>query len=69
VLAGGKPIDVYGAPNPCIADFDGDGDLDIICGDFVDSFTWFENVGSREKPVFADGRTLKNRHGEIQSAP
>lgn len=67
VLAGGKPIDVYGAPNPCVADFDGDGDLDVICGDFVDSFTWFNNVGSREKPVFAEGRVLQNRQGEIKA--
>lgn len=67
VLAGGKPIDVYGAPNPCVADFDGDGDLDVICGDFVDSFTWFENIGSREKPVFAEGRTLNSRQGEIKA--
>lgn len=64
IQAGGVDIDLYGAPNPCIADFDGDGDLDIICGEFVDGLTWFENVGTRESPVFAPGRSLCNKKGE-----
>jgi len=50
--AGGKDIDVYGMPTPNFADFDNDGDLDIICGEFVDRFTWFENVGTRESPKY-----------------
>ena len=66
VEAGGAEIDTYGAPNPCVADFDGDGDLDLICGEFVDGLTWFENVGTREEPRFAAGRQLSNRKGEIR---
>ena len=66
VEAAGAPIDVYGAPNPCIADFDGDGDPDLICGEFVDGLTWFENVGTRTEPRFAAGRPLANKHGEIR---
>lgn len=66
VQAEGKDIDVYGAPNPCIADFDGDSDLDIICGEFLDALTWFENTGTRENPVFAAGRRLRNSDGEIR---
>lgn len=66
VEAGGAPIDVYGAPNPCIADFDGDGDLDLICGEFVDGLTWFENTGTRSAPRFAAGRQLSNRKGDIR---
>ncbi len=53
------PIDVYGRPSPCLADFDGDGDLDLICGEFLDGFTYFENIGSRTKPKFAAGRRLQ----------
>lgn len=66
IEADGAPIDVYGAPNPCIADFDGDGDLDLICGEFVDGLTWFENTGTRSEPRFAAGRQLSNRKGDIR---
>ena len=47
-------------------DWDGDGDLDLICGEFVDGLTWFENIGTRMKPRFAAGRPLANKHGEIR---
>lgn len=66
VQAGGKDIDVYGTVSPCFADFDGDGDPDIITGEFVDGFTWFENIGTRGEPQFAAGRQLTNRRGEIR---
>ncbi len=65
ILAGSKPIDVYGAPSPNFEDFDNDGDLDIICGEFIDKFTWFENIGTRENPKYAEGRYLKNSTGII----
>ncbi|MCQ2183862.1 MAG: VCBS repeat-containing protein [Bacteroidales bacterium] len=66
IHAGGSAIDIYGTCSPCIADFDGDGDLDIITGEFVDGFTWFENTGTRQSPEFAAGRQLSNRDGEIR---
>lgn len=66
IWAGGKEIDMEGAPVPSVADFDNDGDLDIICGEFVDGLTWFENIGTRSEPVFAEGRRLANRDGEIR---
>jgi hypothetical protein len=50
-------------PSPCFADFDGDGDLDLMCGDFLDGFTYFQNTGSRTEPTYAAGREL-NRDGE-----
>lgn len=61
--AAGKDIDTFGAPCPCIADFDGDGDLDIICGEFVDGLTWYENKGDG---VLAEGRPLCHASGEIR---
>lgn len=66
IEAAGIPIDTYGAPNPCVADFDGDGDLDLLCGEFLDGMTWFENIGTRSNPRFAAGRRLANRAGEIR---
>ena len=56
--AGGKDIDPFGMPSPSWGDFDSDGDLDLICGEFRDSFTYYENTGTRTKPVYAAGREL-----------
>ncbi len=53
-----QPIDVFGMPSPNLADFDGDGDLDLLCGEFLDGFTYFENQGTRANPKFATGRRL-----------
>ena len=60
VKAGDHAIDVYGMPSPCLADFDGDGDLDIICGEFLDKLAYFQNVGTRTKPRYARGRFLEH---------
>ncbi len=65
ILADGKPIDTYGAPFPSMCDFDGDGDLDIICGEFIDKLTWFENIGSHNCPKFASGHYLQDENGDI----
>lgn len=56
----GAPIDVYGRPSPNFVDFNGDRKPDLICGEFRDSFTFFENVGSENHPLFAPGRPLTN---------
>ena len=54
----GKPLETFGWPCQNFADWDGDGDLDILCGEFRDSFTYFENIGSRNEPKYASGRTV-----------
>jgi hypothetical protein len=59
ILAGNAPIDGYGRPCPCFGDFRGTGKLDIICGEFLDGFTFFENVGTRTAPRYAAGRRLQ----------
>ena len=58
IYAGGTPIDVAAMPSPCFADYDGDGDLDLICGEFIDSFTYYENTGTRGDPLYAAGRRV-----------
>ncbi|MFO0901469.1 MAG: VCBS repeat-containing protein [Pirellulales bacterium] len=58
LTADAQPIDVFGCPSPNLADFDGDGDLDLLCGEFLDQFTYFENVGSRTQPAYTAGRRL-----------
>lgn len=64
--AGGKPVDVYGMPSPNFADFDGDGDLDLLCGSFVDRFTYFENTGTRTEPSYTEGRELTYRYRPLR---
>ena len=62
-LADGNPLWVNGNPMPMCEDWDGDGDLDILCGEFVDGFTYFENVGTRTAPKYAAGRLLSAAQG------
>ena len=69
LLAGGEPVDVYGMPSPNFADFDGDGDLDLLCGDFLDGFTYFLNTGTRENPEYTSGRELRSVDGELLNMP
>lgn len=64
ITAGGEILDVYGCPSPNFCDFDGDGDLDLLCGEFLDGFTYFQNVGTAQNPQYAGGERLLNAKGD-----
>lgn len=63
---GADALEVFGWPSPCPADFDNDGDLDLICGEFLDKLTYFENQGTAKQPRFATGRRLRHDGRPIQ---
>lgn len=65
IMAEGERMEVFGAPAANLQDFDGDGDLDMLCGEFLDKFTYFENVGTRTEPKYAKGRRVKDAAGEL----
>jgi hypothetical protein len=59
----GQPVDVFGCVSPSFEDFDGDGDRDLLCGEFLDGFTYFENTGTRTAPRYAPGRRVPTPAG------
>lgn len=61
--ADSQRLDVFGCPSPNFEDWDGDGDLDIVCGEFIDQFTYFENVGSRTSPKYGPGQRIETNGG------
>lgn len=65
ILAGNKPMETYGTPNACFADFNGDAKPEIICGEFLDKLTWFNNIGDDNNPKFETGKPLTDKKGNI----
>lgn len=37
-----------------MADLDGDGDQDLLSGEYEDGFVWFENIGDAQNPEFSE---------------
>lgn len=60
----GDNLETFGWPNPCFADWDGDGDLDIIVSEFVDGLFFVQNVGTRTDPKYKQPVPLTYENGE-----
>ena len=58
LLADGSEIHVLSDAGPAVADWDGDGKLDLLSGRDDGSVVWFRNVGTRKEPVLAAAQTL-----------
>jgi len=57
--AGGKSIKADGGmAGPYIADWDGDGKLDLLVGSGSGKVVWYRNTGSKGKPEMAEAVTL-----------
>ncbi len=65
VEADKRHIDMYGNPAPNFADFRGNGVRDLICGEFLDGLTYFQNVGDAKNPRFLKGVPVRDSDGEL----
>ena len=72
----GTPIDVGWSSAPDLADWDGDGLLDLIVGAEKEAVLFYKNVGDRHHPVFkligpvqADGKPLRVPHNYCDIDP
>jgi hypothetical protein len=57
--AAGRPVIAAGGDaGPCLADWDGDGRLDLLVGSAAGTVVWYRNVGSTSQPQLAAPVTL-----------
>ncbi|MEM9801070.1 MAG: VCBS repeat-containing protein [Planctomycetota bacterium] len=54
----GAPLKVSGHSDPHFADWDGDGDMDLLSGSESGEVSWFPNLGPPTAPRFSEARRL-----------
>ncbi len=64
--AGGNELEVYGEADPVWADWDRDGDADLIVGAQTE-LIYFENIGNSNEPLLQRGKRI--RVGDAFSVP
>jgi hypothetical protein len=69
VTAGSVPIRVDRDAGPFAADWDGDGDLDLLVGDGHGTVSLFVNNGSRKAPKLARAQVLVQGPGHTTEPP
>ena len=60
----GNALETFGWPSPNFADWDGDGDLDIIAAEFRDTLQYSENIGTRTEPKYKPFTPVKYEDGK-----
>lgn len=55
----GPAEEKWGYSNPSVADWDLDGDLDILVNDIWGSVHWYENIGSPTNPLLAAAKPIE----------
>lgn len=67
---GGEPLVVEGTAGPCVADWDHDGDPDLLVGVGDGSVVMFENIGTTENAALTYARLLlPSRDVKYDDAP
>jgi len=74
VEAGGEAIHAEGDAGPFCADWDGDGDFDLLVGDGSGKVEWYRNDGKPGHPEFAKAQLLigpgdAGWNGEVPTEP
>lgn len=58
-------VNVIESPMPDAADWDGDGDLDLICGNVNGYFMLLENTGTKTQPKLVSAKPLRDGQGNV----